>query len=70
MAQMVNRLQEYRRKAGKTQRQMAEALGIKTAAGYCKKELGYTPVTLEEAADAAEELGVTIEQLFFTSQNS
>ena len=48
----TNRLQEYRSRAKETQRQVAAAMGIKTIGGYCKKELGYHPVTLEEALAA------------------
>lgn len=72
----TNRLQEYRSKAKETQRQVAAAMGIKTIGGYCKKELGYHPVTLEEARRAALhfseklETHISIEDIFFDEEVS
>ena len=62
---MTNRLQELRIKHGETQRQMAEVMKLKTVGAYCKKELGYNAVTLEEAHAAAVHWGITIEGIFF-----
>lgn len=67
---MRNRLQELRTERGETQRQMADVMGIKTIGGYCKKELGYNPVTLQEAYVAAVHFGTTIEALFFEEEHS
>lgn len=61
---MTNRLQEFRVQHGETQRKMADVMGIKTTGAYCKKELGYIPVSLEEAYAAASHWGVTIEEIF------
>lgn len=62
---MTNRLQELRMERGETQRKMADVMGLKTVGAYCKKELGYNPVTLEEAHAAAVHFGTTIEAIFF-----
>lgn len=67
---MTNRLQELRMKHGETQRQMAEVMNLKTVGAYCKKELGYNAVTLEEAHAAAVHWGVTIEDIFFADKIS
>lgn len=67
---MTNRLQELRMKHGETQRKMAEVMNLKTIGAYCKKELGYNAVTLEEAHAAADHWGVTIEEIFFADQTS
>ena len=61
---LTNRLQEFRIQHGETQRKMADVMGIKTTGAYCKKELGYIPVSLEEAYAAAAHWGVTIEEIF------
>lgn len=67
---MTNRLQELRMERGETQRQMAEVMNLKTVGAYCKKELGYNAVTLEEAHAAAVHWGVTIEDIFFADEIS
>lgn len=67
---MTNRLQELRMKHGETQRKMADIMGIKTTGAYCKKELGYIPVSLKEAYAAATHWGVTIEEIFFADRIS
>ena len=67
---MRNRLQEFRMERGETQRELADVMGIKTIGGYCKKELGYNAVTLEEAYAAAVHFGTSIETLFFGAENS
>ena len=51
-------------KHGETQRKMADIMGIKTTGAYCKKELCYIPVSLEEAYAAATHWGVTMEEIF------
>lgn len=68
--ELPNRLKELRTQRRETQRTVADAMGIKTAAGYCKKELGYTPVTLEEANAAAVHFETTIEAIFFAGGRS
>ena len=67
---MTNRLQELRTKRGETQRKMAEVMGLKTVGAYCKKELGYNPVTLAEAHAAAVHFGTTVEAIFFADEHS
>lgn len=67
---MTNRLQELRMEHRETQRQMAEVMKLKTVGAYCKKELGYNAVTLEEAHAAAVHWGVTIEDIFFADKIS
>ena len=67
---MTNRLQELRTSRGETQRKMAGVMGLKTVGAYCKKELGYNPVTLKEAHKAALHFGTTIEAIFFADENS
>lgn len=62
---MINRLQELRLAHNETQRDIADVLNLKTAALYCKRELGYFPVTLKEAYLLAVHWGTTIEELFF-----
>ena len=57
-------------KHGETQRKMADVMGIKTTGAYYKKELGYIPVSLEEAYAAATRWGVTIEEIFFADKVS
>lgn len=67
---MTSRLQELRTKRGETQRKMADVMGLKTVGAYCKKELGYNPVTLTEAYAAAVHFGTTIEAIFFADEHS
>lgn len=67
---MDNRLAEIRMERKETQRQIADVMGIKTIGGYCKKELGYTPVTLEQARAVALHWGMTIEEIFFAERTS
>lgn len=67
---MDNRLAEIRMERKETQRQIADVMGIKTIGGYCKKELGYTPVTLEQAHAVALHWGLTIEEIFFAEKTS
>lgn len=67
---MANRLQEFRAAHKETQQQMANVMGLKSASVYCKKELGYIPVSLEEAYAAAVHWGTTIEAIFFDVKNS
>lgn len=67
---MQNRLSELRNKQGETQQEMAQIMGLKSAAAYCKKELGYRPVTLAEAHALAVHFNTTIEEIFFAEENS
>ncbi len=67
---MPNRLQEFRLAHKETQREIADLLGLKTAAAYCKKEIGATPVTLDQAYALAIHWGTTIETLFYTRKGS
>ena len=67
---MANRMRELRLEHHETQRDLAGLLGLKSAALYCKRELGYHPVTLEEAFKLAVHWGMTIEDIFFAGEVS
>lgn len=62
---MANRMRELRLEHNETQRDLAELLGLKSPVLYCKREIGYHPVTLEEAYKLALHWGLTIEEIFF-----
>lgn len=64
---MTNKLQELRVEHKEGQQVLAELLGLKVA-DYCKRELGYTRVTLEEAHLLAIHWGTTIEAIFFADE--
>lgn len=64
---MINNLQKLRIEHGETQRDLAKLLGLKTSGAYCKKELGYTPITLQEAYIIAVHFKTTIESIFFAN---
>lgn len=66
---MTNRLQELRVQNKEPQRVLADLLGL-SIADYCKRELGYTRVTLEEAHKLAVHWGLSIEEIFFADVNS
>lgn len=66
---MTNRLQELRVQHSEPQRVLADLLGL-SVADYCKRELGYTRVTLEEAYKLAVHWGMSIEEIFFADGNS
>ena len=61
-------LQNLRRKHGLTLKDMATIINLQTASGYCKKELGYVPFSLEEAKVIADYFGKRIEDIFFTKE--
>lgn len=61
---MTNRLKELREERGDTQKKLAALFGV-TEATYCKKELGYIKVSLEEAYIASRYFGLTIAEIFF-----
>lgn len=67
---MVNRMRELRLEHHETQRDLAELLGLKSAVLYCKREIGYHPVTLEEAFKLSLHWGLTIEEIFFADEVS
>ena len=60
---MANRMRELRLEHHETQRDLAELLGLKSAVLYCKREIGYHPVTLEEAFKLSLHWGLTIEEI-------
>lgn len=60
-------LKRYRIKHKKTQREIAELLGISTAT-YCKKEYGHLAVSLSEAKMLADFYETTIDEFFFSNQ--
>lgn len=66
---MTNRLQELRVVNKEQQRVLADLLGL-SVVDYCKRELGYTRVTLEEAHKLAVHWGLTIEEIFFADEIS
>lgn len=67
---MTNRLRELRLAHNETQNDLAALLGLKSTALYCKREIGYYPVTLEEAFKLAVHWGMTIEEIFFADEVS
>ncbi len=67
---MANRMRELRLEHHETQRDLAELLGLKSAVLYCKREIGYHPVTLEEAFKLSLHWGLTIEEIFFADEVS
>lgn len=66
---MTNRLQELRVQNKEPQRVLANLLGL-SVVDYCKRELGYTRVTLEEAHKLAVHWGLSIEEIFFADADS
>lgn len=67
---MANRMRELRLEHHETQWDLAQLLGLKSSALYCKREIGYYPVTLEEAYKLALHWGMTIEEIFFADRFS
>jgi len=65
---MANRMRELRLEHHETQRDLAELLGLKSAVLYCKREIGYHPVTLEEAFKLSLHWGLTIEEIFLRTR--
>ena len=61
---MANRMRELRLAHEESQQDLAEVLGLTSASLYCKRELGYRPVTLEEAFKLSLHWGLTIEEIF------
>lgn len=59
-----NRLRELRLLRGETQENLARVMGLKTAAAYSKKELGYNSTTIEQAQAIARHYGMSIEDIF------
>lgn len=45
------------------QEDMAQLIGLKTISGYCKKEKGNVPFSLEEIMTIADFFGLTLDQL-------
>ncbi|MBD5162525.1 MAG: XRE family transcriptional regulator [Oscillibacter sp.] len=67
---MANRMRELRLAHNEKQRDLAALLGLRTSVQYCKREIGYCPVTLEEAYKLALHWGMTIEEIFFADEVS
>lgn len=65
---MTNRLRELRAKHNETQKELAKVLGLNSAQLYCKREVGYYPVTLEEAFKLSRHWGMSIEEIFFDDE--
>lgn len=66
---MLERLRRARRAAGLTQAEMGEKLGI-TMAGYRQKETGERRISIEEANKIANILSVSLDDIFFESNQS
>ncbi len=67
---MANRMRELRLAHNEKRRDLAAVLGLRTAVQYCKREIGYCPVTLEEAFKLSLHWGLTIEEIFFADKVS
>lgn len=65
---MANRMRELRLAHNEKQRDLAAVLGLRTAVQYCKREIGYCPVTLEEAFKLSLHWGLTIEEIFLRTR--
>lgn len=61
----TTRLQRIRMQRRETQRELAAVMGLKSASAYCKKELGYIPITLDEARAVARHWEMSIDSVFF-----
>lgn len=66
----MNKLRLAREKAGLTQSEMGQKLGL-TLAGYRQKEVGDRKISVEEANKIAKILGTTLDEIFlnFGNQN-
>lgn len=60
---MNESLKELRKKHNRTQRNMADILGLKTVSAYSKKENGKSPLSLKEAKIISEYLSEPIESI-------
>lgn len=67
---MQERLRSLREERELSISEMARLLGFKTDAAYSKKELGYSPFSLQQAKTIADFFGKTIEEIFFSNQCS
>ena len=62
---MFEKLRRIRNERNISALEMANLLGLKTAAAYYKKENGTINFTLEEAKKIADYLKMPIEEIFF-----
>ena len=62
---MYRRLQRLRKENGFTCSDMATLLGLKTKAGYSKKERGRTKFSLDDAKKISRFFGEPIDAIFF-----
>lgn len=67
---MVENLRKMRKERNISVADMAQLLGFKSNSSYCKKELGYIPISLEEARKISEYFGKSVEEIFFTNKVS
>ncbi len=64
----MNKLRLAREKAGLTQSEMGQKLGL-TLAGYRQKEVGDRKISVGEANKMAKILGTTLDEIFLDLDN-
>lgn len=67
---MLERLRKLRKERNVSIAEMSMLLGFKTQSAYCKKELGYVPLSLNEARVISDFFGKSIDEIFFTNEIS
>jgi len=67
---MYEKLRTIRNNKSVSAREMAELLGLKTAAAYYKKETGAIRISMFEAKLISERLNMSIEDIFFADEVS
>ena len=65
----MNRLKEFREKAGKRQNEIAAIINV-SLPNYCKKENGDIRVSLLEAKVLSEYFNASIDDIFFDNKAS
>lgn len=63
---MMNNLRNIRKKRKVSIAEMSKVLGFKSKSTYCKKELGYVPISLNEAKKISDFFGQSVDDIFFT----
>lgn len=67
---MYEKLRTIRNNKSVSAIEMAELLGLKTAAAYYKKETGAIRISMSEARIISERLNMSIEDIFFADEVS
>lgn len=65
-----NKLRELRKSKNVPVKKLANALGLKTAGAYYKKEYGMSKITIEEAKIIAEVLEASLDEIFYKAEVS